>query len=84
MENLEKQIQIVKEDILKRFPDCNYTIKILLWDDNTNLVECRHGRDNKICISTLYDNTLIYEEFEIKSNSGMFVDEYGTEYYPRN
>ena len=36
---LEKEILLVREDIQKRFPNCNSTVFILIWDDNTSSVE---------------------------------------------
>ena len=58
VKNLQKQINLVKNDILSRFPNCSYTILILLWDDGTTSIECRHGNNEgtKIYTSTYYNN----------------------------
>ena len=78
---LEKEILLVREDIQKRFPNCNSTVFILIWDDNTSSVECRHGTDNgKLCISKFYDNKLTYEEIDIKFIDNMMIDKKGTKY----
>ena len=53
MKEIEKQILLVKDDIRNRFPECAYTIRILLWDDNTTLVECRHGTGEKLPLTRL-------------------------------
>ena len=52
IKNLQQQINLVKNDILSRFPNCSYTVLILLWDDGTNSVECRHGNDSGTNIYT--------------------------------
>lgn len=83
MKQLEDKINIVKNDIFKRFPNCNYTVSILLWDDGTDKVECRHGTKYKIFISSLYNNELKYEEIDVNLNNGIMIDKEGTEYYPK-
>ncbi len=80
---LQEKIDLVKQDLFTRFPNCHYTVRILLWDDNTYMVECRHGDDEKLYISKYYDNKLTYEEIDIKGrHNGMMKDEKGTEYFP--
>lgn len=32
--NFTNEINIVKNDILSRFPNCAYTIMVTLWDNN--------------------------------------------------
>lgn len=88
MTELEEKIEIVKNDMLQRFPNCSYTIRILLWYDNTNVVECRHGtacKDgyaDKLHISQLYNDILKYDIINIRHQvGGIMVDEEGTEYY---
>lgn len=75
---MEEEIKMVKDDILRRFPNCSYTITVLLWDDETRSVECRHGNDegDKIYISTYYDNELTYKEVDI-DGMVMIRDEFG-------
>ena len=66
--NLNKKIRIVEEDIQTRFPNCGYTINIVLWNDGTDLIECRHGHkendDTIISVSTFYDNKLTYVDIK--------------------
>ena len=77
-------IELVKNDILTRFPNCSYTVVIRLWDDGTNSIECRHGSsDGKmIYTSTFYKNELIFDEEEIdgrvmiEDKEGNFVYKY--------
>lgn len=80
MKKLQEKIELVKNDILSRFPNCSYTITILLWDDGTDRVECRHGNDEgtKIYSSIYYNNNLIYEENDIDGKY-MIMDEFGSE-----
>ena len=81
-QDIEHKISLVKADILSRFPDCHYTIKILLWDDNTDMVECRHGDNEKIYVSRFYDGKLEYREIDVTGRkNGMLVDEFGEEYF---
>jgi len=81
---LEEKIALVKQDIQTRFPGKRYTIRILLWDDGTDLVECRHGSQNIIHYSTYYNNELSYhEENSGNIGSGVIVDETGKEYFAR-
>jgi hypothetical protein len=74
---------IVVDDMQKRFPNCSHTVRILLWDDATCLVECRHARkvgDNiTICNSTFYDGELKYEEYPMDFDF-IKIDEKGNEY----
>jgi hypothetical protein len=80
---LQEKIDLVKQDILTRFPDCHHTIRILLWDDNTDMVECRHGDGEKLYMSRYYDNKLTYEEIDLRGRpNSMLIDEKGTEYFP--
>ncbi len=71
---------MVKQDILTRFPDCRYTVRILLWDDDTSSVECRYGDGEKIHTSTFHDNQLIYKEIDPLGRV-MLIDEKGVEYF---
>ena len=81
MKEIENQILIIKNDILKRFPGCPYTLRILIWDDNTSMVECRFGTLDKLHCSRYYNNELIYEEIKLKKEGNMMIDEKGNEYY---
>ena len=80
VKNLQKQINLVKNDILSRFPNCSYTILILLWDDGTTSIECRHGNNEgtKIYTSTYYNNELIFNETDINGKV-MIKDKFGND-----
>lgn len=82
MENIQEKIDLVKNDILTRFPNCSYTVSILLWDDGTNSIECRHGNDegSKIYTSTYYDNKLTFEEIDIDGKV-LVKDKFGFDKY---
>lgn len=80
---LDDIISLVKDDMIERFPDCSYTIRILLWNDDTSLVECRHGDGKKLHISRYYQDKLVYEEIDISFTGNMMVGEDGREYFPR-
>jgi hypothetical protein len=82
MKNIEDKITMVKSDMLTRFPNCHHTIKILLWDDNTDMVECRYGDAEKIYVSRYYNDKLEFYEIDIRGRkNGMLVDEFGEEYF---
>ena len=74
--NLDDKVELVKNDILDRFPGCSYTITILLWDDETDLVECRYGDGNTIHRSIYYDNQLSFEEIT-QDDQVMIIDKFG-------
>lgn len=80
--DLQDKIKLVKEDILNRFPNCSYTISILIWDDGTDMVECRHGSldGKKIFKSIFYCDNLSFEEIDV-DNKVMIKDEFGNEYF---
>ena len=80
MKKIQKQIELVKNDILQRFPNCSYSIGILLWDDGTSSVECRHGNDEgtKIYTSTYYNNELTFDEIDVDGKV-MIKDRFGNE-----
>ena len=80
MKDIKDKIDIVKNDILSRFPNCAYTIMITLWDDDTSKIECRHGNDEgtKIYCSTYYDNKLEFYEIDV-DNKVSVIDESGNE-----
>jgi hypothetical protein len=79
MKEIERQIDLVKKDILQRFPNCSYTVRILLWDDNTTYVECRHGDGNKLYKSSYYNNELTFTETDI-AGTVMIIDKFGKEH----
>lgn len=80
MLSLQEKIDLVKNDMLARFPQCRHTVRILLWDDGTDLVECRHGSNDIIHSSIYYDNQLKYTAEEMRSDS-IRIDGSGREYY---
>jgi len=78
MLTLDEKINIVKSDLLSRFPDCSYTVQILLWDDNTDSVECRYGDDDlKLHISKYYNNELTFQTIDISGNTCTIMDKNG-------
>lgn len=76
MEKMQEKIDLVKNDILHRFPNCSYTIGILLWDDGTSRVECRHGDGEKIYTSVYYNDELTFNEIDLDGRV-MIIDEFG-------
>lgn len=79
-DNIEGRIDLVISEMKKKFPNRNYTVKILLWNDGDSLVECRHGDSEKIYNFVHHDGKLTVEETKMLSNR-IFVDELGDEYY---
>ena len=79
MYQFNEYISLVKYEMLRRFPNCSHTINILLWDDDTFSVECRHGDDKKIYLCRYYDNKLTYEEIDVDGKV-MVKDKYGKEH----
>ena len=81
--NVESEISLVVNDMQKRYPDCHYTIRILLWDDGTSSIECRHahkeGDDMIISTSTYYQNELEFKEYLLDFQS-VKIDGRGNEY----
>lgn len=75
---LDEKIALVKNDILTRFPGCSHTVCINLWDDGTDSVECRHGKEETIYISRYYNNELIFEEVE-SDGQVMIIDKEGND-----
>jgi hypothetical protein len=83
--NLKRKIRIVESDIQTRFPNCGYTIKIILWNDGTDLIECKHGHivNDKTILSTstFYNGKLNYNENEMSGEIRMTEDENGKEIF---
>lgn len=81
---IEKFTTLVIADMQKRYPDCHHTIRILLWNDGTSLVECRYARHSKkgmvVCCSTYYDEKLKYHEY-LLNNEKIRIDGYGNEHF---
>jgi len=80
---IEEWSKIVKNDIRTRFPNCNYTIKILLWDDGTSSITCCHGDEEKIYNSIYYNGELTFEE-HVYLSSRIKMNAEGKEYYAIN
>lgn len=71
--NLNDKIELVKSEMTRLFPNCFHTIKILIWDDDTDSVSCRHATINGIIHNvTYYNNELTYESYPQLSN--MMID----------
>ena len=80
LQDIEKQILIVRGEIEKRFPSGRNTICINIWDDGTTFVECRHATDDEvICCSRYYNNELTYVEYE-STGTVMIKDKKGVEH----
>lgn len=79
---IQEKIQLVKEEMFKRFPKCSHTVTILLWDDGDFHVECRHGNDECSMIYHskyhYFTDKLSFEE-EILKGEYMIVDKEGKE-----
>jgi hypothetical protein len=88
MNNLDKQytnllqdIQVTKSNLLEKFPNVSYTVRILMWDDNTKCIECSHtDEDDKKHISKMYNGTLSYETINI-TGKVMILNKFGEEEY---
>jgi len=77
---LQEKIDLVKNDILDRFPGCPHTVRILLWDDGTDSVECRYGdNDGFIHNSQYYNNELTFTSLNVDDRVTI-VDENGIEH----
>lgn len=91
LSDIQQEIDIVTNDILSRFPVCSqeqsHTVTILLWDDGTRSVECRHGNDDGsiIYVSTFYKGELSHEIHYVdgmvmtKDKFGKYVMKYLTD-----
>lgn len=78
---LQEKVDLVKNDILTRFPGCSYTVNILLWDDGTDSVQCRHGDNNdNIHYSQYYKNELTFNSIK-QDGRVLIIDEMGIEQY---
>lgn len=77
---LEEKIELVKTELLKNHPDCSYTVKILLWDDGTDSVQCQHGDEKFLYFAKYYDGKLSYEIEPIYTPAFIETKE-GTEFY---
>ena len=78
---LLQDIQSVKNDLLKKFPNNSYTIRVLIWDDNTTCIECSHtDKDDKKHISRMRNGILSYEILDI-TGKVMILNKFGEEEY---
>lgn len=81
LSDVQSKIDLVTNEILSRFPNCYYTVRIILWDDDTFKVECRHGTADKLYISDFYNNELSFTEIDISHYGNMMIDKDGNEYH---
>jgi hypothetical protein len=58
---LEGKIQCVKNYLLEKHPDAPHTIKVLIWDDGTDLVQAQYGDDKFLYIAKIYKEKITYE-----------------------
>jgi len=86
-DKVQEEIAMVVNDMKSRYPGCHYTVKLLLWDDGTSSIECRHGRDTGtgmiICVSTYYEGELTHEEYAFDFDT-IKIDARGNEYNIKN
>ena len=81
MEQADK-IELCKNEMFKKFPNCNHTISINIWDDGTDEVMCRHGDSNKtLHITKYYNSELTYYSVNLNHLGNMVVDENGCEHF---
>ncbi len=78
---INRLISLVEKNILNKFPECNYTTTVTLWNDGTSMIRCKHGTDVSVHCFTYYNDELSYEEIETDDSTIMTIDEFGTEYY---
>ena len=82
--SLEDKIELCKNEMFKKFPECNHTISINLWDDGTDEVMCRHGDTNGLLhITKYYNSALTYYTVNLKYVGSMIVDKNGREYFSK-
>jgi hypothetical protein len=82
---IQRRIKLVVKDMEERHLNCRHTVRILLWDDGTSLVECRHTRiiedEIIICNSQYYNDELKYSEHLLDSKKlKIRIDGRGNEY----
>lgn len=77
---IEEQSELLKDMLLKKFPNCNYTIILHLWDDGTHQIICRYGDGDMLYNYRWYNNEVIYEEFAMESNR-IKIGKDGKEYF---
>ena len=79
----QELIALVVNDMQGRYPNCRHTVRILLWDDGTSLVECRHARQSEegiiICNSVYYKDKLKFHE-HILDGDRIRIDGRGNEH----
>jgi len=80
-QDLLQHIQVVKKDLLNKFPNVSHTIRILMWDDDTMCVECSYTTDNeKKYISRIHNGILSNDEIDI-TGKVMILNKFGEEEY---
>lgn len=62
--DLLQEIKTVEKALQSKFPHKPYTIRILLWNDNTRSVQCKYGDNNKNYTFTFKDGVMTYDEEE--------------------
>ena len=80
---IQRLVKLVVDDMQERHPNCPHTVRILLWDDGTSLVECRHARKVEeeiiICNSVYRNDELKYSE-HLLDYPKIRIDGRGNEY----
>ena len=84
MKEIEDKIKLVVKELLEKFPNVSYTIKILLWNDNDYMVTATHGdSNNNIIHSFEYYSQKLYVEYVSCPflEKAIKEDKFGNKYY---
>ena len=66
--------------MLRKNPNCHYTVFVTLWEDNTFMIVCRNGepKGNGMIIYRdyrWYENKISYKEYEVPHRMAVSEDE---------
>lgn len=80
----QEKVDLVRASMQERFPDCHCTIRILLWDDGTDLYECRYGVETDVGVELHryihYNGKLEYDIDHTRKHTSQWTDECGFDY----
>lgn len=77
LKEIKERIAIVKKAMIDKMGDVHHTVKILLWDDGTSLVECKYGSADTLHNYTHYEGILSYKEDPLDFEKIYYEDEFG-------
>jgi len=80
---IQELTALVIADMQSRHPNCNHTVRVLLWDDGTSLVECRHAYkvgDEIIICNSVYDKEELKYTEHLLDYAEIRIDGRGNEY----